>query len=64
MFDGDRCFSEPIESILSAMEIGMEMAKKRTRKNIHLKNTKRTDVNGHKKDCRFACQETQNKKSF
>ena len=59
MFDGDPASPEAIESILNAMEIGMEMAKKkRTRKNIHLKNIKRTDVNGHKKDCKFACQKT------
>ncbi len=65
MFDGNPASPEAIESILSAMEIGMEMAKKKEQeKNIHLKNTKRTDVNGHKKDCKFACQKTQNKKSL
>ena len=62
MFDGDPASPEAIESILNAME--WRWLRKRTRKNIHLKNTKRTDVNGHKKDCKFACQETQNKKSF
>lgn len=49
MFDGDPASPEAIDSILSAMQIGMELAKRRTKKNTHRKNIKRTDVYGHKK---------------
>lgn len=50
MFDGDPASPEAIDSILSAMQIGMELAKRRTKKNTHRKNIKRTDVYGHKKE--------------
>ena len=51
MFDGDPASPEAIDSILSAMQIGMELAKKRrTKKNTHRKNIKRTDVYGQKKE--------------
>ncbi len=35
MFDGDPASPEAIESILNAMEIGMEMAKKREQGKIY-----------------------------
>ena len=44
MFDGDPASPEAIESILSAMQIGMEMARKRTRRNTLEKSIKRIDV--------------------
>lgn len=49
MFDGDPASPEAIDSILSAMQIGMELAKRRTKK-IHTEKYKRTDVYGHKKE--------------
>ena len=47
MFDGDPASPEAIDSILSAMQIGMELAKRKIRKNIRPKSIKRTDAYGH-----------------
>ena len=47
MFDGDPASPEAIESILSAMKIGMEMANRKTKKSTHLKSIKRIDTYGH-----------------
>lgn len=42
MFEGNPATPEAIESILNAMEIGIEIAKKKIEKNIHLRNIKKT----------------------
>ena len=41
MFDGDPASAEAIESILSAMEIGMEMAKKKNKEKYTPKKYKK-----------------------
>lgn len=41
MFDGDPASPEAIESILSAMQIGMEMAKKRNKEKYTPKKYKK-----------------------
>ena len=50
MFDGEPASQEAIDSILSAMRVGMELAKKRTKRSTLPKSTKkRDDLYGYKK---------------
>lgn len=48
MFDGDPASPEAINSILDAMQIGMEMAKKKNKEKYTPKKYKRTDFHAHK----------------
>lgn len=45
MFDGDPASPEAIESILSAMQIGMELAKKKNKERFTPKKYRKKDVN-------------------
>lgn len=49
MFDGDPASPEAIDSILRQCRSVWNSQKRRTKKNTHRKNIKRTDVYGHKK---------------
>ena len=49
MSNGDPASPEAIDSILSAMQIGMELAKKKNKETSHPRNIRRTDAYGCQK---------------
>ena len=55
---------EAIDSILSAMQIGMELAKKKNKEKYTPKNIKRTDVYGHKKRANQIAHRFQSRNPF
>lgn len=64
MFDGKPASQEAIDSILSGMRVGMEIAKEKNKKLYTPKNTKRNDILWKSKKSGSTCEKIQDTKSI
>lgn len=64
MFDGDPASPEAVVLSLLLCRLEWKWQRKRTKKNIRLRNIKRTDAYVHKKTSFTTCQEIPDSRSF